>query len=75
MNLAELEYPRYVHLPSRWGEWIMLRVENEKACAAALEDGWSLTASLIEPAAEVSEAIIEPPPVKRGPGRPPKVRP
>jgi hypothetical protein len=78
MDLFSLEYPRYLHRPSRWDDWQMLRVDTPEDCAAALADGWSVEARLLDdraaPDPVIAVASCEAP-VKRGPGRPRKVQP
>lgn len=62
-----LEFPRHVHKPSLWGQWVFLVVHNQAECDAALAEGWSLTPILLTNAAgEVLTPPVESPAPKRG---------
>lgn len=65
MTRETLVYPRHVHKPSKWAEWVSLVVQNADECARALENGWSLTASVIpetpnDAPVAAPEPILEP---------------
>lgn len=80
-DLKSLEYPRHVHLPSHFGDWRSRIVPDADACAAALDEGYSLEPVIVpdgesldaEPANPgTSDASSDAPadaPIKRKPGR------
>lgn len=67
IDLAALEYPRHVHLPSVLGDWKSRIVRTAKECEAALAEGYALEPVIIG-AAPVAEPAPDPMPEPPLPG-------